>query len=351
MHNRFDQFVKDVLREGFDRLGVTQREMEVSADAQRMDFFFAPSSTADPANEVAPGPAHAPPPIFARMAATSCVIEHYRLPPNIDLVRGCLRKQLTWHHSRLKDAARDARQSPPSELRAVPTGAPATPASAPPPTAPPEPPEIAILWALSGGRPADVMTGFAFQPLDGWPAGIYTGPLPAVPFRIVVLSELPEDRITLPLRLLGRGATLRRALRELTALPPEAWESQHILPLLVRLPIEVQEPDATTVLTEDEKEMIVTAQEFIQDLRKNAETALQRGLEQGVQQGLQQGVQQGLQLVLHQFARKLGRPVSDDERALLRARLDTLGPDRVGDVVLDLPPAALAEWLADPAAR
>ena len=168
-----------------------------------------------------------------------------------------------------------------------------------------------------------------------------------MPFRIVVLSELPEDRITLPLRLLGRGATLRRALRELTALPPDAWESQHILPLLVRLPIEVQEPDATTVLTEDEEEMIVTAQEFIQDLRKNAETALQRGLEQGVQQGLQQG----LQPVLHQFARKLGRPVSDDECALLRARLDTLGPDRLGDVVLDLPPAARAEWLADPAAR
>ena len=50
----------------------------------------------------------------------------------------------------------------------------------------------------------------------------------------------------------------------------------------------------------------------------------------------------------HQFARRLGRPVTAAEHAELLRRLDTLGADRIGDVVLDLAPDALAAWLADP---
>jgi hypothetical protein len=52
--------------------------------------------------------------------------------------------------------------------------------------------------------------------------------------------------------------------------------------------------------------------------------------------------------LVHQFSRRLGRPITDTERAELLRRLDTLGADRIGDVVLDLTPHALAAWLADP---
>jgi hypothetical protein len=38
-------------------------------------------------------------------------------------------------------------------------------------------------------------------------------------------------------------------------------------------------------------------------------------------------------------------------REQLVDRLDRLGPERLGDVVLDLDASALAAWLADPAAR
>jgi len=50
----------------------------------------------------------------------------------------------------------------------------------------------------------------------------------------------------------------------------------------------------------------------------------------------------------HLYARRLGRPITPAEHAELLRRLDTLGADRIGDVVLDLPPDALAVWLADP---
>ncbi len=72
------------------------------------------------------------------------------------------------------------------------------------------------------------------------------------------------------------------------------------------------------------------------------------GIEQGVEQGIEQGIERALG---HQFERKLGRTLAADERATLRARLTALGPERLGDVVLDLDGVALLAWLVDPAAR
>jgi hypothetical protein len=53
----------------------------------------------------------------------------------------------------------------------------------------------------------------------------------------------------------------------------------------------------------------------------------------------------------HQFERRLGRALREDERARLRERTARLGPDRLGDLVLDLPAGELEAWLADPDAR
>jgi hypothetical protein len=53
----------------------------------------------------------------------------------------------------------------------------------------------------------------------------------------------------------------------------------------------------------------------------------------------------------HQFERRLGRVLRDHERALLRERTEILGPDRLGDLVLDLSADELAAWLAEPNAR
>lgn len=56
--------------------------------------------------------------------------------------------------------------------------------------------------------------------------------------------------------------------------------------------------------------------------------------------GRSEGVGKGLGPVERQFARRLGRPITAAEHAELLRRLDTLGPERIGDVVLDLAPAA-----------
>jgi hypothetical protein len=55
-----------------------------------------------------------------------------------------------------------------------------------------------------------------------------------------------------------------------------------------------------------------------------------------------------LKPLLHQFERRLGRPLTEAEHTTLRERLGKLGADRLGDVVLDLTGAEIHAWLADP---
>ena len=82
--------------------------------------------------------------------------------------------------------------------------------------------------------------------------------------------------------------------------------------------------------------------------REAFEQFKERVRQEGRQEGEARGVYRGLQ---HLFARRLGRPLTEGETATLLVRFDTVGPDRLGDVVLDLTPDALAHWLTDPDAR
>lgn len=81
----------------------------------------------------------------------------------------------------------------------------------------------------------------------------------------------------------------------------------------------------------------MTGQEMIQEIEKRAH-----------QDGVVEGAAEAF---TPQLERRLGRPLHEDERARLRERVGSLGSDRVGDVVLDLPADELATWLADPNAR
>lgn len=78
---------------------------------------------------------------------------------------------------------------------------------------------------------------------------------------------------------------------------------------------------------------------------------ISQGISEGISQGISQGREEGLAPLLHLFARRLGRPLSEAEHGTVLARFDAVGPDRLGDAALDLTPAEFAAWLADPAAR
>ncbi|HSO00695.1 MAG TPA: hypothetical protein VLS89_20525 [Candidatus Nanopelagicales bacterium] len=65
-------------------------------------------------------------------------------------------------------------------------------------------------------------------------------------------------------------------------------------------------------------------------------------------QGIEKGIERGLRPLERLLERRLGRPITEEERARVTERFDTVGADRLGDVALDLAPEALAAWLNDP---
>src|SRR5262249_4586559 len=87
------------------------------------------------------------------------------------------------------------------------------------------------LWFFTPGRPARVMDTFDFSQSPEYGPGIYQW-YRGLEVGIVVLSELPEVRETLVLRLMGRGKVRKQARAELHALPegdPETAELRDFL--------------------------------------------------------------------------------------------------------------------------
>ncbi|KYF93035.1 hypothetical protein BE20_10425 [Sorangium cellulosum] len=201
MHFRFDQLGKNILRDFFGLVGAAETEVEVPAgDAQRIDVWHVPDPALLVAHpEIEPG-------LLRSMAVEPGMVEVFSHALDAAELHECLRKRYQWHHT--------------LELRAE--------RRLPLPAA----------WLLSAGRPESVLRGFGFTPCPAGPAGLYA---PAAEWRVqvVVIGELPRERGTVLLRLLGSARVRRMALRDLTELPGDAWERRVALPWLVRLSFEV----------------------------------------------------------------------------------------------------------------
>ena len=297
MRFRSDQLAKQLAAAFLEGWGETTSSEEVLADAQQIDIWHVPTDPTLDRSSLG---------LLGHMTEGPSLLEPYHAPPDDDEVRDCIRKHLSFHHLRRTKA----RSAQPEVMVS-----------------------LATCWIVSSGRPASSLQAFAFAPAAGWPPGAYET-TPGLQVKMLVLTELPRSRDTLPLRLLGRGALLRDALRELRALPPDAWERTAAAPVFVRLQVEL--PKDPKDRTADEEEIAMTGQEIMKDTERKGE---------------QKGLAKGTAPLMHQFERRLARPLSEEEHARLIERLDTLGSDRVGDVILDLSADELATWLADPHAR
>ena len=178
MHNKFDQFVKQLARDGFSPGGHVETDAEVSPDALRIDVWFVPD--AGRARRVLAGLG-----LFGRMGQRAGTMEVFHRTPAGHQVADCLAR----HRFFCRELERRR----------------------------PRPP-VPVQWVISSGRPAAALRGLFFR-RSRWGKGIYDGP-PLMRTRIVVVSELPKTRDTLLVRLMGAGRTLREAIAELRALPP-----------------------------------------------------------------------------------------------------------------------------------
>src|SRR6185436_8533079 len=148
-------------------------------------------------------------------------------------------------------------------------------------------------WLVSTGRPESVVEAYGLLPLDGFPEGVL-GRRAADALGVVVLRDLPRDRDTLLLRLMGAGEVLEAAIADLMALPEGARERDVAWGDLVELRVQIRQD--TTVAAEREFLMSTDKVEYwrTQFVNEGIQRGLEQGLTQGREQGLTQGREQGL---------------------------------------------------------
>ncbi len=301
----FDRFAKSVVVDHVGPRGTAVSEQEISSDTQRADLSWTP----DPARLAS----HPPRDLLDSMANVASLWEFFHHAPSLWELLMCLQKLIAWH-AILRRAAFTAKEKPPR---------------LPPPT-----------WILAANASPAIRAAMGLVPMSAaWGPGFYSGP-PGDRLRAVVLRELPRTPATLLLRLLGSGATFRDALDDLAALPPDAHERAVVLPQLERLRLTLPGLSSTEEKKMKHDELLRITEklhlEYVQSLKD---------------EGFSRGVAKGVAPMVHLFSRRLGRALTDAEHTSIAARLDALGPVRLGDVVLDLDGPALAAWLADPDAR
>ncbi|EYF03009.1 DUF4351 domain-containing protein [Chondromyces apiculatus] len=259
MHNRSDQFAKNILRDALNRASTAETEVEVLAATQKIDVY----SVSDPAREAERREMG----LLGELSAEPSLFEPYHATPSLRHVRHCLRKQLTWHHE-LERRARAARVSAGSQVDPE------------PPSQPPVP--FPALVVISPGRPETVLEAYGCQRAR---PGLWQA-VPGLAMCIVILAELPRTRDTLLLRLLGEGQLLHGALADLAALPEDAWENGVATPLLVHFRLSLVEAAAN-----EEDEMSAEIRAWFQDYQ-------QKLRDESRSEGQQEGCREGERLML-----------------------------------------------------
>jgi hypothetical protein len=113
--------------------------------------------------------------------------------------------------------------------------------------------------------------------MAGWPVGFYEGQA-AEALGVVVLRELPRERDTLLLRLMGAGAVLQEALAELGRLPADAWERQVAMPALIAATVQIPQDYPS----EEEREILMSIDSVYEQWEQQVtEKGIERGLERG----------------------------------------------------------------------
>lgn len=254
MQMRHDQFGKRLLIRAYQGCGDFVPEQEVSPDAQRFDGYFIPHPDLPARGDD----------LLYRLGAEPTAFELMSAPPSVEDLTELIRKLLNARH-----------------VFAL--------------AAPPRP--LPRLWVLSAGHPRTALEAVEARPAPEISPGVHLL-APAFTAGLVVLSQLPEVRSTLLLRLMAAGETRRRAVAELAELPADAWERRIAENTLVESRYEiVADPNRTP---DDE--------EFMMQTENVAEMIFEKWRTQGVEEGRREGDRRA---VIRLYAMRFGEVPSE----------------------------------------
>lgn len=241
MRTIFDAVVKLLFREVLQPCGKVYVEDEILVSPRRIDFWFQPT----PNGQTPLG-------IFARMfSAGPSIVEAYHQTPDFSEWRACRQKQVALQTREKGGYPR--------------------------------------LWVISAGKPSALIKAAKLQPAVGWPSGFYEA-APVDNTFLVVISELPRNRETLILRLMGAGKTLTLAYADADGLPPEAPERMLVMQAMLAV--------RRNVAYAQSKEGAMILEQYHGLYEKWEQETLQRGEQRGKQEGFKEGSLTALHSVL-----------------------------------------------------
>ena len=307
-----DEFVKEYLPEFLLDYGEVTPSADVSSERRQIDVFFVPTKPVPTTAETLG--------LLGKLAQTTCLFEVYRNAVQSQQIRQCISKLLDVQHSQIKQAKKEARDFDRNQL--------------------------AMLWIITPTISEEILSEFQAQTKPNGESGIYFL-APGLLTGIVAVHQLPVNKETLWLRILGKGKVQLRAIEELKALPANYPHRESILELIYGLleTLEASKKPSTNI-DEQDRELIMSLRTVF---REKLAQEKQQGIQQGIQQGVQQGIQQGLKqeaflLVNRQLKRKLGELSPNLAVRLQNLALETL--EALGEALLDFNSTSdLINWL------
>jgi hypothetical protein len=216
----FDQFSKQFLEEFLTPFGEVQTNREVPGEPRFIDIFFAPST--QPSEEsLALG-------LLGKIVTKPCLLEPFRNQPSSTEVRSCLFKLLFVQ----ADFQRKARREDERILEV----------------------NLPQLWILAPSASESLLNGFGARLRDDWLPGVYFL-ANFLKTAIIAINQLPRTEETLWVRLLGKGATQKRAIEEILALPSEDSRRSKALRLLASWKITME---VSGVIDEEDRDLLMT---------------------------------------------------------------------------------------------
>jgi hypothetical protein len=218
-----DQLAKQYLEEFLTPFGMVQRQYEVPGETKYIDVWFIPKQENVSVEDLG---------LLGQMIQKPCLFEPYRNVPSRTDVRVSVMK-LVWVQ---EDERRKAQKD---EL--------------------PED-ELPLLWILAATTSKPLLKDCNVVLKSGWLPGIY---FVADIFKtaIVAIDQLPETDETLWLRILGRGDTQERAIREVLALPASHPRRNTILRLLASWRVRIDVGELTDF--NDREELMALSEAFL----------------------------------------------------------------------------------------
>ncbi len=309
--NPFDQLAKQYLEEFLAPVGQVIRNLEVPGEPKFVDVFFAPDPNAIQSADLG---------LLGQMLQTVCLLEPFRNAPTRHEIRTCLLK-LIWIQ---EDERRKARQAE-RKLPEV---------------------DLPQLWILAATTHEPVLRAFKAEITEQQGFGVYVL-AEGLKTAIVAIDQLPESADTLWLRILGRGITQERAIREVLALPPEHPRRNNILRLLASWKVRIDLKELQDF--SDQETIMALSQAFLEWEQQTQQNAEAKGRQVGWQEGRQEGRQEGeralLQLLLAQKLGALPHPIETAIAQLSREQLEALAIAQLNFSQI----AELETWLLAPA--